>query len=188
MAETINSRRPRGYHGSVAHILNLLEKDSLGALSDMREIRRRAEDGEYVMAEIEQEAVDALFRAMETARHAGRGFEYMAQVCRILKIDGDVMNERYAAMYANPAHGFRRNWSYEPPAEHHAPSVEEAARFIAKHAGAPRTKPAQILADPKVAKSAYRRASKRLHPDLGGDTSMMQRLEEANRILKAELN
>ncbi len=63
-----------------------------------------------------------------------------------------------------------------------------AAEFIARKAGAPFTDPYRIAEDPEVRRQAYRRAAKRLHPDVGGDTRLMQELTAAYESLSAVAN
>lgn len=61
-------------------------------------------------------------------------------------------------------------------------TVDEAARLLADATSRTWTVD-EVLADPDVARSAYRMASKRHHPDAGGDPETFRRLTEARDLL-----
>lgn len=75
-------------------------------------------------------------------------------------------------------------WRALPAGNGHHPfrSIEEAASFIAGHAGCSAS--AVLGADPNILQIAYRRAARELHPDTGGDTALFARLQEAKRLLE----
>lgn len=67
-------------------------------------------------------------------------------------------------------------------------SVDEAAEFLAAQSGMPLMDAGDLLDAPGVphadgVKHAYRLASKRLHPDTGGDAALFARLTEAYEVL-----
>lgn len=63
-----------------------------------------------------------------------------------------------------------------------AMTVEDAARYVAKHAGTP-VEP-HHLHNASAIDIAYRRAAKKLHPDRGGDPDDFRRLREAYDLLR----
>jgi len=70
-----------------------------------------------------------------------------------------------------------RGWSALPPSGDGGMTTEEAVAFIRSHGmGWADDKPVGSLED------AYRRAAKRLHPDVGGSHEMFVRLENARRV------
>ncbi|MGL4462267.1 MAG: hypothetical protein ACRDD1_04095 [Planctomycetia bacterium] len=62
-------------------------------------------------------------------------------------------------------------------------SPAHAADWLAEVAGRDQFSRASILADPAVRASAYQSAAKRFHPDAGGKTEDVQRLQAAKRLL-----
>jgi hypothetical protein len=64
-----------------------------------------------------------------------------------------------------------------------AMTVDEAARFIAEHAGFGDA--GVVLASNGNAAEMYRKAARRLHPDAGGDPELFKRLQDAKAILEA---
>jgi hypothetical protein len=107
------------------------------------------------------EGLDALIEAMAQADHAhtGRFTDYGAQhPCP----PGDT-------------------WTIHDPASDGFESLEDAAAFIARHAG-DESWMLDVL-DGDLLDVCYRDAAKVLHPDVGGDTAEFQRLNEARRIL-----
>lgn len=64
-----------------------------------------------------------------------------------------------------------------PTADGKQTTREEAAAFLAVHSGLAM---ADILVDPDVRQSAYRKAARELHPDRGGSIATFARLQEAN--------
>lgn len=73
-------------------------------------------------------------------------------------------------------------WKALPPSTQPAMSTEGAARFLERWGDVPHE---AILANPASLHGAYRNATKRLHPDAGGDTEKFQMLQEAKRVLDA---
>jgi hypothetical protein len=71
----------------------------------------------------------------------------------------------------------------------HKMSVEEAAKFVCKHAGMPEASWGGLLDSISSGRPemqygpAYRMAAKRLHPDTGGSVDEFQTLQEAKTIL-----
>lgn len=65
-----------------------------------------------------------------------------------------------------------------------AMTVEQAARFIAEHAGDPGWL-VEVAEDPAFALSLYKDAAKALHPDVGGDPDLFKRLGAAKAVLEA---
>jgi hypothetical protein len=59
-------------------------------------------------------------------------------------------------------------------------TVDKAAAFLATHAWGPDVDPQEALND--IA-GAYRAASKKLHPDTGGDPALFRQLGEARYLL-----
>lgn len=64
-------------------------------------------------------------------------------------------------------------------------TFEEAARFMAEHSGIPIAEYPGGNTGQKI-DTAYRSASKTLHPDAGGGPGMFERLQEARDILLGE--
>lgn len=63
-------------------------------------------------------------------------------------------------------------------------SAEQAAKFMLDCAGMLKlTSISELLEDPEIADFAYKRAAKRSHPDVGGDTETFKRLNEARRVV-----
>lgn len=91
--------------------------------------------------------------------------------------------ERYGAVKTGEQY---RGWAALPPPPSNPGNgrmtVEEAARFITKHAGHPLHWD-DILRGGHD--SYYRDAARRLHPDAGGDVALFQQLQEAKRVLDA---
>lgn len=177
-----NYRRPQGYHGSPATILRQLEQDGKASLRLMYELLDRFKSGENVERELDMESNDSLYRTIIAARFSAT--EYGTAACRIHGIEAQGAGVRAQIISMLVAGVADRRC----PFSGYRSDAHAAAHFIAEHAGAPKVKATDILQNRKVAKSAYRRASKRLHPDVGGDTRLMQRLTEANATLEASLN
>src|SRR5690606_19550545 len=144
--------------------------DARDALAYAEELRQQAQQGADVVGELEQESKDSLDRAIATRRYARRGFP---ELCRILHLDGESasIRQEIASRVGRPPLGRQR---YRFRAMPYRPKVLAAADFIAKHSGTSNASRDEILRDPAAAKSAYRRASLRLHPDRGGDSRLMQ--------------
>lgn len=66
-----------------------------------------------------------------------------------------------------------------------AMTVEEAALFIAEHSGWASADLDALVDEPGVLDAEYRRAAKRLHPDVGGDPALFRRLQQARELLEA---
>jgi hypothetical protein len=75
-----------------------------------------------------------------------------------------------------------RGWTALNAEPHTRMTVEQAAGFIAAHAGNGYV-PAEVLAVPEVRSSAFRAAARALHPDYGGDPEQFRRLTEARALL-----
>lgn len=186
-ARAFNRRRPEGYAGSPEDVLAQVEHDTRAALGYAHELRRRARLGEQVGQEILQEFIDGGFRVATVGKYAGVSLDLSRRITRIFDIDLDfeaVLREAMRILQ------FGETWSSEecPYGPTDLPREVDAARFIADHAGEPRMEARHLLSSPKALKSAYRRASKRLHPDLGGETAMFQRLEAAYRMITVSRN
>lgn len=69
-----------------------------------------------------------------------------------------------------------------PPTSGEVSAEEDAARFVEQYGGFEWRK---ILLEEVVFRSAYRQAAQKLHPDSGGDTNLMMRLNAAATLLKA---
>lgn len=165
----VNRRRPEGYHGNPQEVLRALQLDAEASLRYSVELTsRRVID----WTEINHESRDAALRAIPRVRLARLGF-FTARIAAIEEEGIRVRTEACKRQLERPIT---------------SRSIEEAAEFIAQHAGKPKVTAAAILADSKAMKGAYRRASKRLHPDIGGDARMMQRLTEAHSVLEAHRN
>jgi hypothetical protein len=63
-----------------------------------------------------------------------------------------------------------------------AMTLEEAADFIGEHSTMHED---GILSDPEILERAYRRAARKLHPDIGGTTEGFQRLQQARDLVEA---
>jgi hypothetical protein len=66
----------------------------------------------------------------------------------------------------------------------HQMTVEEAASFLRQQAFSSGTPVERILADKMIVASMYRKAARRLHPDVGGDPEMFKRLVKAKEIVE----
>lgn len=73
-------------------------------------------------------------------------------------------------------------WKQLPACTEPVMSTQQAARILADGGG---TDAGVVLVDAQVAKTAYRLAAQRVHPDAGGSTEAFQRLNEAKRIIDA---
>lgn len=62
-------------------------------------------------------------------------------------------------------------------------SKEDAARFVVDAAELPPEWCAKVIADPETRARVYRSASKRLHPDQGGDAALFVKLGKAKQVL-----
>lgn len=87
--------------------------------------------------------------------------------------------ERYHIAQAGDQY---RGWTALPSTTTTALSTETAANVLARLSG---HDSAQIHKDSSFAKDAYRRASRRSHPDQGGTTTDFQLVQEAKRVLEA---
>jgi hypothetical protein len=77
-----------------------------------------------------------------------------------------------------------RGWTALAAEPHTGMTVEQAAEFLAAHAGNGYG-PAQVLALPEVRAKAFRAAARSLHPDYGGDPEQFRRLTAARALLEA---
>ena len=64
-----------------------------------------------------------------------------------------------------------------------AMTVSQAARFLVECARGIEEAVGVVLKEPAVTEKLYRRAVKRTHPDVGGDTVRFAKLVEAKRVL-----
>jgi hypothetical protein len=75
-----------------------------------------------------------------------------------------------------------RGWTALEAEPHIGMTVEQAAEFIAAHAGADFIS-ADVFASPEWRAKAFRAAARKLHPDYGGDPEQFRRLTEARALL-----
>lgn len=64
-------------------------------------------------------------------------------------------------------------------------TVEQAAEFLCIQAGWDRVRVVDLISQPDMRESAFRQASKRLHPDVGGDPEFFRTIVEARELLEA---
>lgn len=86
--------------------------------------------------------------------------------------------DRHGVMQGRQYAGFRELGAGDD--DGWAPTVEEAAQYLAGVGLGERDAWVDVLTDPNV---AYRRAARTLHPDVGGDPDAFRRLEQAKAIL-----
>jgi hypothetical protein len=64
-------------------------------------------------------------------------------------------------------------------------TVEDATEFLLEHAGDDEHTPRNVLDDPALADTLYRRAAKKLHPDAGGSEELFSELGNAIALVRA---
>lgn len=87
--------------------------------------------------------------------------------------------DRHGVMQGRQYAGFRE-LSAGDTGEAWTPTVKEAAEYLADVGLGKRDAWADVLDAPGI---AYRRAARRLHPDVGGDPDAFRRLEQAKAVL-----
>lgn len=107
-------------------------------------------------------------------RHNVRAIALSMQALRAADRHGVMAGRQYAGFRELGAGDGGEAWQ---------PSVDEAAQFLAHNSGCIGDAWEPLLKRQELVDDAYRRAAKRLHPDVGGDPQAFQRLQTAKTVL-----